>query len=144
MTLLHMFFVSMFVVAVIAGVWLFLWDLDFVPGLIGLIKKLSKKCKINSFYTKECKLIKKNINRRKVIYIFFYIYNETIYILNLKKRYLQKDYIPEEFLIENSPKKVYYNNLKSSLTINQHYIIKFGTTGTKQSYILSVNKMETK
>lgn len=138
-----MFLLSIFIVAIIAGVWASLWDWDLVPGLIGLIKKLSKKCKINSFYTKECKLIKKNINRRKVIYLFCDKDNETKYILKLKKRYLQKDYIPEEFLIENFPKKLYYNHLKSSLIINKHYIVNFGTTGTKQSYVLSAREIET-
>ena len=87
-------------------------------------------------------LLKKKERKSEIIYLFKNFNTRKEYIIRLKKGYLNKDYIPNEFLIEDSPKKEYYEYLKEILQENRTYIIMFGVINdnNQKKYLLSAKQ----
>lgn len=79
----------------------------------------------------QATLLKKRQRKSDVIYLFKNINTCKECIIKLKKIYLNKLFIPNEFLIEKSPKKEYYKYLKETLQENETYFITFGDIGVE-------------
>lgn len=85
-------------------------------------------------------LLKKRKRKSKILYVFKDLEEKTEFIISLNKSYLSKKYIPNEFLIERSPKKVYYQHLNEMLKENETYIITFAATDKGNKFLLASQK----
>ena len=86
-------------------------------------------------------LLKKSERKSKTLYVFKDLEEKTEFIISLNKIYFSKKYIPNEFLIERSPKKVYYKYLKEMLKEDETYVITFAVIDKENKFLLAAEQL---
>lgn len=95
----------------------------------------------NTLFKRTVILLKKSKRKSKTLYVLKDLEEKTEFIISLNKSYLSQEYIPNEFLIERSPKKVYYKYLKEMLKEDETYVITFAVIDKENKFLLAAEQL---